>query len=283
MKLVDRHGPLVPAALGSRLQPAGVAPVIAGRPRDHTCRPWWNLSRERHRICLQDQPAIRRDELELVARTVTHAGDEELPHPGGSERPHLVKAPVPKVPVAHHPYGPSIGRPYGKGGTGHALMDRGMGSEDLPQLVVAALADQVKVDFPQCRPGPVGIVEVVGRQRTRRSVIGFEPVARRALRNRRFEDPGRMDPGHFDLCCWRLRRPAWGPNPRLLPSVGPQPHARPCCWRLRRPAWGPNPRLLPSVGPQPHARPCCWRLRRPAWGPNPTLLRSVGPQPHARP
>jgi Rrf2 family protein len=34
-------------------------------------------------------------------------------------------------------------------------------------------------------------------------------------------------PTRFGLCCRRLRRPAWGPNPRLLRSMGPLPHARP--------------------------------------------------------
>jgi len=70
-----------------------------------------------------------------------------------------------------------------------------MGAEDVPQLFVAALADEVQVDLTQCRQEAVGVVKEV-----------FDPVAVR--------DP---DPLVRDLCGWKNTYPYAF---ELMPELG---------------------------------------------------------------
>ena len=69
---------------------------------------------------------------------------------------------VPVVEVADHPYTASAGRPHGERGSGHrsvqAVVHMGVGAEHLPQLLVAALADQMQVDLAQGRQEAVGVL-----------------------------------------------------------------------------------------------------------------------------
>ena len=74
-----------------------------------------------------------------------------------------MEAAVPAVEVADDPHGPGVGRPHRERRAGDALVLADVGAEQLPQLVVAALADQVEVELAERRPEPVRVVDRDGR------------------------------------------------------------------------------------------------------------------------
>ena len=48
---------------------------------------------------------------------------------------------------------------------GQPVVDPGVGAEHLPQPAVPALAEEVQVELADRRPGPVRVVEAIGRAR----------------------------------------------------------------------------------------------------------------------
>src|SRR5437870_9733646 len=74
-------------------------------------------------------------------------GRDRLPDPGDAALLHRVDAPVPLIPVADHGHLRRIGRPHGER---NALVGD-VRAELLVHLLVAALADEVKVDVSETR------------------------------------------------------------------------------------------------------------------------------------
>ena len=155
--LVDRDRPLQRVALAAAAQPLLVLPHVPGLV-DHRGGLGRDLCLEGHRVRLQPQLAVRGDELELVAVAGADAGQEQLPDAGRAERPHRVDAAVPEVPVAHHRHGARGGGPDGERGAADALELAHVGAEALPQLLVAALADEVQVQLADRRQEAVRVL-----------------------------------------------------------------------------------------------------------------------------
>jgi len=75
---------LVAEGLGAAIEPRLVAPLVARVMDDRCCR-GWHLRRERDRVGLEEQRAVLRPDLVLVARSLPHVGQEQLPHPRGAQ------------------------------------------------------------------------------------------------------------------------------------------------------------------------------------------------------
>ena len=159
--LVDGHGAGVDVAILARLHPLLVPPgvEVVG---DHRGRGGRNLRGARERIGLLEPVATRPLDLELVARPHGDVGNEDLPHARGSQRTHRRRGAIPVVKLADNAHRARVGRPHGKGGAGGLAQLVGVSchvrAENLPQVLVAALGDQVGVHLAQGRQEAVGIV-----------------------------------------------------------------------------------------------------------------------------
>ena len=103
--------------------------------------------------------ALLRDDLVLVVRAGADAGQEDLPDPGTAKDSHRVDPAVPAVEVPDDPDRPGAGRPHRERRARCPLMHPDLRPEMVPQTLVPALGHQVKVEFAQRGPVPVGIVQ----------------------------------------------------------------------------------------------------------------------------
>jgi hypothetical protein len=115
--------------------------------------------RERERVGLERERALRVDQLILVPGPSGDTGHEQLPHPGSAEQSHRMQPAIPAIELAHHAHGAGVGRPDRERRPGHAVKGALVGAELLPEPLVGGLADQVLVDLPDGRPEPVGVVD----------------------------------------------------------------------------------------------------------------------------
>ena len=148
MHFVDAHGRiegLAPSALG---EPGAVAPGEAVEPlHDRRRARLVRLEAEGIGIALQGEgrPGAGHD-LELVARALGHAGQEELPDAVARMKPQGMAAPVPAVPVADHGDALRIGRPHREDDPHHAFERRGMRPQLVVDPVVGALPEEVEIE-----------------------------------------------------------------------------------------------------------------------------------------
>ena len=177
--LVDAHRRGERVGRRAALQPVAVVPLV-GRGEHHRRGGRRDLGPERHRVGLLPPHAVAAEDLELVVGAVADVRDEQLPHAGGAERAHRVGAAVPVVEVAGDADALGVRRPDRERRAGHrageAVVRARVRAEDRPQLLVAALADQVQVDLAERRQEAV---RVVGRR------------ARAVVRRPRAGSPGR--------------------------------------------------------------------------------------------
>ena len=191
MDLVDRHR--LAQRLGARAARAiqlVVAPLVARRvTTDAVLRRHLGLRTRTGRPC-SAQLAVRRADLELVARALADAGDEQLPDARRAERAHRVQAAVPGVEVADHR------RPRARVGAQTANADAGdavdlahVRAELLVELLVAALAGQVQVELAERRQERVRVAQrealAVARSRPRARSAAAARAGERALEERR--------------------------------------------------------------------------------------------------
>ncbi len=108
---------------------------------------------------LRQQLAIARQQLELVARPRSHAGQEDLPHATFAAQAHRVTAPVPEVEVADDAGAHRVGCPHRKAAAGDALLLAGHGAEDLEGTQVRAFAQQPGVHLAEHRAEAIGVLE----------------------------------------------------------------------------------------------------------------------------
>ena len=186
MDLVDRDRPPELLLLLARAQPRDVvrAPAVM-RLEHHRRRLRRHLGLERVRVGLQQQLAVRAEDLVLVARAGSDAGEEQLPDPGRPERAHRVQPAVPRVEVADDADRPGRRRPHRERGAGDRRACGWAGlhfpevrAELVVQLLVPALADQVLVELADRRHERVRIVD---RELAGVAVVDLEPVAQRQL------------------------------------------------------------------------------------------------------
>ena len=191
--LVDRDRALQRVALAARAQPLLVGPLVRGLVDDGRGL-GRDLGLEGHRVGLQADLAVLGEDLELVAVARPDAGQEDLPDAARAERAHRVRAAVPVVEVADD--GDRLrGRgPDGERGAAHAVELAHVRAEPLPQLLVAALADQVQVELADRGQEAVRVLggDLVA------AVVDLVAVGERQRRLRR---------------CGPRRRPRGGPAP----------------------------------------------------------------------
>ncbi len=168
MHFIDRHRLRHGLARGSCLHPRAIGPGVRGVCDDGRRRRR-DLRVPRHRVGLQHPLAVAGEELELVGRAHPDSGDEQLPDAAAAHRAHRVRGAVPAVEVARHARGPGIRRPDREGRALRSVDLADVGAEDAPQLLVAAFADQMQIEFAdrgteavRVHRGEVGGV-VVGR------------------------------------------------------------------------------------------------------------------------
>src|SRR6266545_7336356 len=147
MHLVDARRSverLAPAAVG---EPRAVAPGETVELLDYGGRARLiRLETEGVRIGLQrDRRARAGSDLELVARSLGHARQEELPDAIARMEAHRVVPAVPAVPVADHGDAPRVRRPDGEDDARHAVEDCRMSAQLVVDAVVRALAQEVEV------------------------------------------------------------------------------------------------------------------------------------------
>lgn len=159
--LVHAHGGVVRVARGPLLEPGGVVPLIAarldarrGRRRD--------LGHAGHGVGLLDPLPDLREDLELVRDARLDARDEELPDAVPVEAAHRVLHAVPAVEAADDADGPGVRRPDREGDAPVRLRDAPVlpvvCAEDVPEALVAALAEEVEVEVAHGREEAVGVV-----------------------------------------------------------------------------------------------------------------------------
>jgi hypothetical protein len=166
VQLVDAHRAGVDVVLGAGGHPGVVGPGVGGLG-DHRAGERRHLGGAGHRVRALDPDVVGGKHLVLVD-AVRDAGHEELPDAVAVEAAHRVPLAVPAVEVARHADGTGVRRPDGEGGAGDALVLAHVAAEHLPELLVAALAEQVQVELGDGGGETVG---VVGDPR-RASVVG---------------------------------------------------------------------------------------------------------------
>ena len=160
--LVDAHRAVVRVARrrarpSTRCRPTRGPDVVDDRPGVRRA-----LGAARHRVGLGAHDVVGTADLELVDVADADVGHEQLPHARGADQPHRVDPAVPVVEVADdaHRLGPR--RPHRERDPAHRahrpVVLAQPGAEDGPQLLVAALADEVQVDLAEGGGEPVGVV-----------------------------------------------------------------------------------------------------------------------------
>lgn len=159
--LVDAHPAGVRVGRGPLLQPGVVTPRVGAVGDDRAGR-GSRLGQACHGVGLVAQHVVGAAHGELVDAADGDVGDEELPHARLAEQPHRVGALVPAVEVADDVNGLGPGRPHREGHAGdlthRAVVSARPRPEHGPQLLVAALADEVQVDLPEGGDEAVGVV-----------------------------------------------------------------------------------------------------------------------------
>ena len=191
--LVDAHRLGVGLALRAGGHPLLVGPLVGGDVHDGP-RGGRDLGAERHRVGLVAPAAVGPEDPVLVADTRRDARDEQLPDAGAAEHPHGVRPAGPAVEVAGDADAVRGGRPNREAGAGdrarRGVVGAHVGAQDVPQALVAALADQVQVDLAERRQPAVGVIDDVDAV----AVAHREPV----VRGRPGHDPGEQ-PGVVHL------------------------------------------------------------------------------------
>ncbi len=194
--LVDRHRAPQRRAVLARGHVLAVGPLVrrAGHDRGRLRR---DLGLERERVGLLLELAVLLADLELVVRAVHHAGDEELPDPRVAERAHRVQQALPVVEVAGDGDRARGRRPDGERRPDDAVDLAHVRAHLRPQLLVAALAEEVLVEVGQRRREAVGVLH---GERIAARVRDLELVLKRQRRvlDRALEEPGRMHHRELD-------------------------------------------------------------------------------------
>src|SRR5262249_6220485 len=135
---------------------------LVRRGEHHRCRVWRYLRGERQRVGLLAPPAVGAQHLVLVPAPVADTGYEQLPDAGRAERAHGERPPGPVVEVARDAYAPRVRSPYRERGPGNGaargVVRAHVRAQDLPEVLVPALADQMQVDVAERRKPAVRIV-----------------------------------------------------------------------------------------------------------------------------
>ena len=170
---------LLPRARGaprrstSARAPGGARRARPSTPRRPTCgsdskttrgRARRHLGVPRHRVGLLAPRAVGAEHGELVAGAAARRRARTAPRPRAAELAHRVLPAVPGVEVGLEPHRAGRGRPDREGGAADrarrpALVVVHARAEHRPQLLVAALVDQVQVDLAEGGQEAVGVVD----------------------------------------------------------------------------------------------------------------------------
>ena len=151
-------------------------------------RPYLGLKRER--VGLQRQLlAVRACNVELVAAADGDAGDEDFPVTVAAHA-HGVRTVVPVVEVADHADALRIRCEHHKSYAAHAFHRHRMRTELVVQILVAAFAEQIKVEIAQHRRKAVGVVQLHDVV----AVIGAQAIGADILWQFAFEQAGIVKP-----------------------------------------------------------------------------------------
>ncbi len=160
MDLVDREGRLVDRGLRPPREPGLVVPLVV-RGRHDGRGGGRHLRAPGHRVGLQEALPVPGGDLELVARALADARQEQLPHTRRTERPHRERRAVPgaELPADTHPLG--VRGPHREPGAGHSAVCHRLRAERLPQLLVPPLADEVQIEVAEGGQETVRVVDLV--------------------------------------------------------------------------------------------------------------------------
>ena len=124
-----------------------------------------DLRHARHGVALEPHELVGAADGELVVHPLPGAGQEELPDAALAEGAHRVGPAVPVVEVADDVDGLGARRPHGEGHAPDVAERAGVvphvRAEDGPELLVAALVDEVPVDLAEGRCETVRVVLLV--------------------------------------------------------------------------------------------------------------------------
>ncbi len=157
MDFIDRHRRGIGISGAAARHPVGIMPGEGGRALvrsgHHRGGGRGCLGGQRERVGLVRQlGAVRVAQVVLVAAAGLRAqrgGDEQLPDAAGVAQPHRVPRRVPAVEVSDHRDPLRVRRPHGKAHAVDAVHALPLRAQAGAQLEVAALGDQVQVQFAQ--------------------------------------------------------------------------------------------------------------------------------------
>lgn len=179
--LVHAHRRVVGRGLRTSFHPRGVTlrPRVLGGGDDRRGQRR-DLGAAGERVRPLDPAGVGED-LELVALPDERARPEQLPDAEVVQATHRGGAALPTLEVADDPDRGRARCPHGEGDTVHTVDGADVGAEVLPELLVAALAEEVQVELADGRREAVRVVRgprrVVGVGGLVEVVVGLDPVA----------------------------------------------------------------------------------------------------------
>ena len=161
VNLVNRHGAVVRVGILACAKPVFVVPCVEDVGDDRG-RGWGNFRCPSHGVCFLEPVPRRSLDFELVAGADTNAGNEEFPDSGSTHCAHGVSGAIPEIEVTDNAHGLRIGSPHCEGDTIDRSHDtikmHEVGTQDLPEALMASFGDQIGIHFTNGREEPVGVI-----------------------------------------------------------------------------------------------------------------------------
>src|SRR3569623_1617387 len=149
MHLIDAHRRLVEILLGAPREPVRITPLVTMNVPGQRSGLRPVLGEEGKGIALVEEFSMRADQLKLVVRIRTNAGNEQFPNARLNAAAHGMRATVPSIEISDHGHATCVRRPYGKLCPLHPVHLTAVRAEVIVKLPVRALAEEVHVQITQ--------------------------------------------------------------------------------------------------------------------------------------
>src|SRR6476469_4014860 len=162
MHFIDAERFFVQVALGPRVHPIAVIPLVALEVVNHRGGFFPPLAEKSERVGLQQKCALLRPNLEFVMGALLHAGQKQFPNAAPEQAPHRVHPAVPPIEVADHADALSVRRPDGEISAFDVADLPEMRAELFVKLEMISLGEQMEIDLAHDEAVAVGIADDSG-------------------------------------------------------------------------------------------------------------------------